>query len=259
MSKDLLSYLNLSDRYERKARFLPALLTLVLLAPPFVVLGFPVSGWVTSLLSGGGLSAVIAVFLSHLASAFGNRYQQKVWPDWPHDSPTNVWLRPEDSSRSKQQKQIWYRAIERLTGLNVEAAIESNEPNEVRATINDAIAGIRNRLWSLEATKRLKLHNEDYGFARNLAGLRCVWVVFSSLSSVACWALLYSSNGELLWAVVSTAGLVVSIVLGYFVLPGYVERKAYHYAESFFAALVELDSCSGGETVGRPTSDWSGH
>jgi len=241
MSKSIFSYLNLSDRYERKARLLPAVLTLLLLAPPLIVLELTVSNWVGTLLGGGGVSAVMAVALSHLSSAFGNRYQQYLWPLWPHDSPTNIWLSPDNSFRSAQQKKIWYGAIHRLTGLNIEEAIKAGDHEELKAVINDAVTSIRNQLWSLDIAVRLQINNEDYGFARNLAGLRWVWVVFSTISATSCWVLFYMSRGELIWAIISSIFLIISIILGFFVLPEYVKQKALHYAESFFAAMIELD------------------
>ena len=47
-----LSFLNLTDAYERRARFMPAALTLLILVPTAIVLGIPLVGWMTTLLAG---------------------------------------------------------------------------------------------------------------------------------------------------------------------------------------------------------------
>src|SRR3954471_9085800 len=111
MTKGWLRYVNLSDPYERKARFLPAALSLLPLVPLSASMGAPFLDWMKILVGGVGLGAIVAVALSHAASACGNRLQESLWPAWPHDSPTNLWLRPDTRSVSSQQKTRWYQAI----------------------------------------------------------------------------------------------------------------------------------------------------
>jgi hypothetical protein len=60
----MLGFLNLSDHYERKARFLPALLSAAFLLPLAAAVGLPLDNWLTGLGVGVGLSAV-AVGISH--------------------------------------------------------------------------------------------------------------------------------------------------------------------------------------------------
>lgn len=239
MIRTWLSYLNLSDDYERKARFVPAVLSLLVLLPLTPAVGLPVSAWLTALLGGTGIAAVLAVGLSHLASAFGNRLQQHLWPRWPHDAPTNRWLSPDDKARSNQQKKTWYAAIERLTDLDIEAA--ARDRGELEAVINDAVAQLRNRLWRSEHGERLKIHNGEYGFARNLTGLRPVWLALSLASMAVCWIAYFCASTQLVWPVTATGVTALAFVLAFAVLPDYVRRKAHHYAETFLAAVLDLD------------------
>ena len=241
MSANWLTYVSLSDSYERKTRFLPAVLTMLFLTPILFALKLPVPNWLSAILSGVGISAVISVGLSHIASAFGNRFQRRLWPRWPHDAPTNVWLNPKDTTRSKQQRALWYGVLRRLTDLDIESAIVGGDEGDIEAVINDAVTNLRNQLWSSEVARRLRIHNEDYGFARNFAGLRSVWLIFSLVSTLACWLGFVVSYIDLNWPLVSTAITMIAFVLAFRVLPEYVRRKAYHYAETFFAAASELD------------------
>ncbi len=142
-----LSYANLSDHYERKARFLPGLISVLFLLPVSSAFGVPFAGLAETVAVGMGTTAAVAVGLSHLASAAGNRFQERLWPRWPYDSPTNQWLLPDDKSRSEQQKSIWYAAIKRLTGLDI--IVNKNLGNdEIERIINDAVSTLRYRLWN---------------------------------------------------------------------------------------------------------------
>ena len=241
MKKRWLHYVNLSDAYERKARFIPAMLSVVPLFPVTSAFGVSFLGPVKFLLSGVGLAAVLAVLASHLASAFGNRLQTRMWPDWPHDAPTNRWLHPDDMSVSRQQKRLWYQAIKELLGLDIAQAVEAGDDNEVRAVINDAVGELRNRLWKSPVAERVRLHNNDYGFARNFTGFRSVWLSLAVVSLVGCWFSYGWYDGPIFWAIVSTAIAIGTLVMAY-ILPNYVRQKAKHYGESFFAAVVKLST-----------------
>jgi len=242
MIRTWLNFLNLSDDYERRARFLPASLSLLPLLPLGILFGLPVFAWFNALLAGTGIAAVLAVGLSHLASAFGNRFQEHLWPHWPHDAPTNQWLNPKNTLRSTQQKKIWYTAIKRLTNLDVEAAVTGSGVSiEYEAVINDAVAQLRNCLWQSEYAERLRIHNREYGFARNLTGSRPVWLSFSVFSSVVICCDYYFTGGQIFWPVISIIATVIVFFLAYAVLPEYVRKKAHYYAETFLATVLELD------------------
>ncbi len=236
-----LHYVNLSDPYERKARFIPAVISVLPLLSVVFAFGTPILGMLKLLLSYVGFSAVLAVLASHLASAFGNRLQLKIWPDWPHDAPTNRWLHPHDDSVSVQQKQRWYRVIERLLNLDIAQAVQTGDEHEIKAVINDSVRELRSRLWKLPVAERVRLHNSDYGFVRNLTGLRCVWITLSMASLVGCGVKFVWYDGSLFWAITSTAIALGALILAC-ILPKYVRQKAEHYTESFFAAVVELKS-----------------
>lgn len=246
-SKSWLSYLNLSSHYERKARFLPGILSVMVLLPLAAAVGVPLVGWLTVILTGVGLGAVTAVGVSHLASAAGNRFQEKLWPRWPHDAPTNQWLHPEDTSRSMQQKRNLYAAIRRLTNLDIEP-VPPNEQAELEAVINDAVSTLRYRLRGSGHADRLDDHNADFGFARNFAGLRPFWLSFAIVSAAGCWISYRWFEGALMWAVLATGLAIALFAIGILMLPGYVRVRARHYAESFMSATLELDrACSNPE------------
>ncbi len=105
--------------------------------------------------------------------------------------PTERWLRSTGATHSSAQKQQWYDAIKRFTGLDIQKTLAAN-PAEENAIIKDATTQVRFELRGKAVAKMLDLHNQEYGFARNLAGLRCVMLGFSALGAGGCaaaWAL----------------------------------------------------------------------
>jgi hypothetical protein len=239
-SKPLLTYLNLSDEYERKTRFIPALLTISAFLPVAIALSLPYQAWLASLFAGVGMAAAFAVAISHVASAMGNRLQRQLWPRWPYDAPTNQWLHPADTSRSSQQKQLWYAAIHRLTELRI-AELSDDDP-QVDAIINDAVVQVRTRLWKSEHADRLRVHNADFGYARNLTGLRSIWIFGLVVSLVVCSVKAYRGELHIAWTVACTMLLLPAVAFAYLVLPNYVRQKADQYAESFFDSMAKLDT-----------------
>lgn len=247
--KSVFNLLKITDRYERKARLLPALISCLVAAPGLAAvfsLGVPNLD-IRVFLSGGtavAIAAVIAVGLSYGASMAGRRYEKKLWPCWPHDAPTNVWLSPEYSRISPEQKCIWYGAIKRLTQLDIgQTAIQGDE-EALGRIINDAIVALRPQFRSFRQTDYgglLAIHNEDYGFARNFAGLRVIWLPAGIISAIGSWSVYFLIGTWLGWGVFATLFLIV-IVAVRLSLPAYVRQRADRYAESFFGVLMAIDN-----------------
>lgn len=232
-----LKLLSLTDRYERKARLLPALLAAAPVLPGVGAVSSSWVDWLASLAIGTGLGAVIAVGLSHLASAAGHWFEARMVQRWG-GLPTDMWLRPEDQTRSIQQKNQWYAAIKKLTGLDLAKVIREGDAEEVRKTIRDATAQLRHRFRNAESAGLLHKHNEDYGFARNFAGLVWVWLpasVASVIASACQWRLHEGSSPR--WLVASAVVTLICLALPW-IMPGYVRTRANRYAESLFGTVV---------------------
>ena len=200
-------------------------------------------GWLTSLLTGGGLATACPVALAYFASAAGRHYERKLWPRWPYDAPTNHWLNPNDTTCSQQQKERWYAAIQKIIGIDIPSVAANGDQQELDRVINDAVRALRTFFRGKEGHSLLVIHNEDYGFARNLTGLRLVWLPLSVVSVVAAW-LGYAITGVgLFWGLMAIAILLMCLVL-LRSLPGYVRQRADRYAESFFGMLTNTTSHS---------------
>src|SRR5262245_28776557 len=179
--------------------------------------------------AGGGLAVGTAAvgLLSHLAAAAGNRVQAQLYPRWPHDSPTNLCLHPGDETSSKQQKEKWYAAILRLTGIHIQSV--AGDHKEAERAINDALVILRSKVFhGNKLAERLDMHNADYGQVRNFAGLRPVWLLTSLASCAVCWATYAVRQEHLAFPVVASA-LFVGCLLAATVIKDYVRHTARHY------------------------------
>ena len=127
--KAVTSYLNLSSRYERKARLLPGLICAMTLLPVGAfAYGTPQPGhWISLMATGAGLCGPSAALpFPHLSVHRGQSVSgEDSWATLaPTTRPTNLWLHPEDRTVSTQQKKQVNEAVKRLIKLDIEAAVE---------------------------------------------------------------------------------------------------------------------------------------
>jgi hypothetical protein len=236
----LLQILSLNDRYERKARLLPGLIAASPVALTAAAISAVHADWYVTLGATAGIEFLLAFLLGHLARARGKAIEEATWQEWG-GPPTTRWLRPADPTCSEQQKSRWRGAFKRITNLTIPASVTAGRTDaNIDQVINDATRHARYSLRDRPEAAMVRIHNEDYGFVRNLLGLRWHWLGFAVLSVFGCFVLLMF--GEKPWVGFATAGgsLIVAALVGR-ELPTYMRRCADRYAESFFAALVHFD------------------
>lgn len=227
------------DRYDFKARLSPALLSLLPTAPGLASLGTMTLDWYTTLLVEGGVATVCVYGLNHFASAVGRRYEQKLWPRHPYDLPTHLWLHPEHSRVSPQQKQLYYKAVLDILGLDIPQAAAAGDSTVLEQTIDDAIRDLRNKFRVSYPRGLLATHNEEYGFARNFAGLRPVWLA-ASIFSIGATSIVFATTGRgLNWGLLATIILILAVIIAVN-QRHYVRQRAERYAESFFSTLGDF-------------------
>lgn len=237
--KGWLSLLALSTEYERSARLVPALASFLPLLPLTFSLGTGLAEWALILSGTTGVFALGALILASFASAMGNRLQEQLWPDWPFDAPTNVRLMPDNPDTSPQQRTLWYEQVKALTGLDLQAEAHRGDEAAIRATVNDAVERLRNRFRRGKSRVRHDQESIHYGRARNLTGMRPVWLSISLLACAGCWATYIWLDAPLHWAIISSVMPVPLFLIAFYVLPGFVRTRAKYYAEVFFRLLEE--------------------
>jgi hypothetical protein len=232
----ILQLLNLTDRYERKARLLPALLVALPLALAAGMASAMTADWYSALGFGALMEGVVGVGLAHLARIPGTRLEAKLCRKWG-GLPTRRWLRPTDMTCSEAQKSRWRGAIRTLTGLTIPATLGSKSELEFDKLIDDAVRQLRHHLRDDPTAGMVRTHNEEYGFARNLAGLRWVWLLFSLVGASVCGFAFYAGHGQPV-ALAAAGVLVLIAAVSAFALPNYVWHCAVRYAESLLAVAV---------------------
>jgi len=235
-----LQFFALSDRYERKARLLPGLL---LAAGPALTAGALIqelSAWYTAVGAVIGVEFLAAIVLGHYARARGRATEESLWASWG-GPPTTRWLRPNDTSCSDQQKSKWRAAIKRQTGMTIPASVpKDGKDASIDQAIAEATRQLRYALRSKSNAAILQSHNEDYGFARNLYGVRFLWVTLALLCVAGCGVAFALGMKPFAAIAIALTVLAVSCLVAN-ELPKYVRRCADRYAESLFAAAMLPD------------------
>jgi hypothetical protein len=241
--KLLLEVLSLSDRYERKARLLPGLVAaspMALTAGAISAGGLP---WYAAVGVGAGAEVLLAFLLGYIARARSKAAEERMWAAWG-GPPTTRWLRPSDDTCSDQQKSQWRGAIRRVTGLIIPASVTAERTEaDIDKVVNDAIRQLRHVLRDRPEAAMMRIHNEEYGQARNLFGLRWHWVAIAALSLVACSVAFLLGERPWLGLGVSGGSLMLALLVGR-ELEGHVRRCADRYAESFFAVVLLYDKAT---------------
>ena len=237
--KHWLSLMALSTDYDRVARLVPALTSFLPLLPLTLALGGALDAWFGVLSGTAGVSALGAVVLANVASAMGNRLQEQLWPDWPFDAPPNIRLMPDNRDTSPQQRARWYRQVREITGLDLQVEADRGDKVAIRATVNDAVERLRNHFRRGKSRTRHDQESMRYGTARNLTGMRPVWLSISVLSCAGSWAAYLWNDAALLWPIVSSVIPGPLFLIGFGVLPAFVRTRARYYCEVFFRLLEE--------------------
>ena len=237
--KSWLTVVALSSEYERVARLTPALVSFLPLLPLTFALGGGLLDWMTALSGTAGVFALGAWALANLASALGNRIQKQLWPDWPFDAPTHVRLMPDNADTSPQQRAQWYDQVKKLTGLDLAAEIRQGDQTTIRAIVNDAVERLRNDFRRGKGRIRHDQESMRYGGARNLAGMRPVWLSLSIVACVGSWAAYFWGTSDIIWPIIASALPVPLFLIAFYVLPSFVQTRAQYYCEIFFRLLEE--------------------
>ena len=253
--KKWLSVMALSTEYDRVARLVPALASFLPLLPLTFVLGGTLADWVVVLSGTTGVFALGGFVLANLASAMGNRLQKQLWPDWPFDAPTNALLMPDNPDVSPQQRARWYEQVKRVTGIDIHVETVRGDATIIRATVNDAVIRLRNQFRRSPARVRHDQESIRYGSARNLTGMRPVWLGLSLTGCAGAWAAYIWGSSDLWWPIVASIAPATLFPIAFFVLPSYVRTRARYYCEAFFRLLEEEAGRDDDLATGRTAQD----
>ena len=229
------------DPYDRKARLYPALL--VMLVPLIVatlvapVFSSQLAGLASLAIALGGL-----MLLSSLGREWGKRKEPKLFESWG-GTPTTLMLLRATSQLDQLTLDRYRKVLEgKVSGLQFpDAASEASDPAKVAAICESAVK------WLREATRDTKkfalvfAENTNYGFRRNLLGVKPLALVMCVLTLAATALHAWLSTAGNLSAVTpqSWSAVVVAciglVVWGVVINADFVKTTAFAYATALLA------------------------
>ncbi len=232
------------DRYTWQARVLPVYLTA---APPVLAIAAALPEGLSLPLA--GTSAIVFVplsyFLSQIASDFGKRREPALWKSWG-GPPTTRFLRHENHEFNPATRD---RVHERLRALGLDIPTtdqEKADPLRALALYASAVDDLRRLTRDTDRFPLVYKGNAEYGFRRNLLGLKTFGVTLTLAASAGTgWTALHEwrAAGVLapVPAVISllTACILLAWLVG--VRPAAVRITADRYARYLLEAALDLD------------------
>ena len=231
------------DSYSTRARMFPVYVTIspVILAIAALVpkgLDLPLAG----------AAAIVLVPLSFLASQlgadFGKRLEKDLWNKWG-GPPTTRFLRHGNSEYSAASRA---RVHAKLRGFGLSVPTEHEETGDQAGADTRWVACTEELIRRTRNKKNYPLVFKglvEYGFRRNLLGLKSFGLPICVLSLIACaWSVWATWNSNEIAAVgVSTTLLSVSLILVwlFWVREDIVFISANRYARFLLEAALDLD------------------
>jgi hypothetical protein len=226
----------LFDKYSRRARLRPVLIMLLPLALPLAagIPALPRSRWLWSLVLLSGLP----LFADQLGRSRGKRIEQCLFRAWGGKPSVQVlrWRGP----TGRHQLGFLHARVQEITGPSLRLPTEQEEtadPQQADEIYDAAGLALRVRARGLPGAELVHEQNCEYGFRRNVLGLRpyALSVAVAGLLAVSAW--MFTAPGFLgRPAVPLLAALVVmeSLLVAFqalLVRAPWVESAAWAYAE----------------------------
>ena len=233
------------DAYSLKARYYP---TVIVLAPIcMVVLAAgsgvwdPVKGIVGAIVSALGMAFV----LDQVGRDQGKKKEAGLFHAWGGKPSTRI-LRHRDTTLDPVTRQRYHTKLaELVTGVSIpSAAEETTDPVAADAAYESCAAYLRQNTRGKEFALLFQ-ENTNYGFRRNLWGMKPAGIVISIIGTLGCSALTawYLLAGKADWLVsgICAGVCIVQLVLWTFrFTPDWVRIPAEEYARQLLAACDSL-------------------
>ncbi len=230
------------DPYDRKARLYPALL--VMLVPAIAVtLVAPVfssqlAGLASLAIALGGL-----MLLSSLGREWGKRKELKLFVSWG-GTPTTLMLLRETTLLDRLTLERYRKVLEeKVQGLQFpDWASEASDQAQASAICESAVRWLREATRDTKKFALIFAENTNYGFRRNLLGVKPLALVMCvlTLAATALHAWLSTAGNLSAISVQSWSSAVVAciglVVWGAIVNADFVKTTAFAYASALLAA-----------------------
>ena len=236
------------DSYTLRARVLPAVLFLLPIAV-FLIAWVPVQYDHATLALLLLLIVVLLVPLSQLVRSQGKKVQDKLYDEWG-GMPTTVLLRHHDETLDSHTKDR-YRSIlaEKVSNATMPSAeVEQIRPAFANSQYATAADWLRSNTRNASAFPLVYAENVNYGYRRNLYGIRVPSLIVSGAFVLLNAGFLYVSTTNPVVSIdlFKILSGFISVILFLFWLSSvtreWVKETAFEYAMQLLAACDAIDS-----------------
>lgn len=235
----------IKDSYDRKARLYPALLVVLPIAlevgAAVSIKASTVESAVSTLVSCGG-----AFLLTQLARDRGKRGESSLFNQWG-GMPSVAILRHRDQRIDPITKDRYHKKLSTLVkGTRAPSAVmETTNPGLSDDTYNAWCTYLRTHTRDTKKYALLFQENVNYGYRRNVWGLRRFGLTTSALSLLVSsgWGyVVYKASGHVQGEFIISALIALSFLLfwGAIVSPAWVQIPANAYAERLIETVEHL-------------------
>lgn len=233
---------NYFDHYSFRARLQPAFLALVPVAVGVTAWAQPGAKWVTALWSLLG-AAGFTFFLANVARNRGKSIEPKLWESWG-GTPTTQLLRHRGEANPVLRER-WHKQLAKLLGRPMPTpAEEAKDPADADALYEAGTKLLIGKTYNAKSYPFVYRDNVNYGFCRNLYGLRGLGISASIVGALVSagagvWFVAQGKAQLLPWASVC---ICVAMLLWWVftVTSTWVKVPAMNYAQHLFAAAERL-------------------
>lgn len=221
------------DHYTYRARLLPALfavlpvaITVTVVIPKWSIL------WGIITVCGG------AMFLSQAGRDLGKKMQFRLFKKWS-GTPTTRMLRHRHTTLDEKTLSRYHRKLEELLTCSMPTKQqEKSDRKNADAAYDSAVKFLLERTRSKDHFSLLYAENVNYGFRRNLRGLKVIGIALSILGMATLSYVMYVDMDA---TNLPVAGLIVNFVLFilwiFWITDNWVRLAADAYAMSLLASL----------------------
>jgi hypothetical protein len=229
------------DDYVWRARVLVGVVVALptLIVSPWIgqSIGLGLNAAITSSAIGSAVAVLVALIVRDLGVAAEKRLVT-IWGGYP----STTMLRWRDATKSDAYKARVHLLIKEKLGIALlTREEEALSPEKADQLIADAFGLVRRRIWG---KSNLPTHadNKDYGFARNLYGVRWIWVgvVAGTIAFAAFQAIRGPVAPALVRATIGVAMLFGIVLLEWGVVKHHVKHCADRYAEHAWDTLDQI-------------------
>jgi hypothetical protein len=243
----------ITDEYEHRARLRPALLVSLPLA-------LAAASWYSDfpelkIIIGFAVYCGFAALLAQLGRDQGKKKEPRLFAQWG-GKPTTQVLRHRDRHLDATTKERYHRALDALVpGMHLPSPeTEAANPDDADAKYDSCVTFLREKTRDSKAFPLVFAENVNYGFRRNLWGMKPAGIALSAVALVgSCIAAVINRKEGVPPLLPMLASFVNGLLLVWWIFrinPAWVRVPAFAYAERLLATC-DLLRAPEGETKQR--------